>query len=99
MFSIIAISAIILIAAILGFAATKPATLHVERATSVEAPPEKLYAMIEDFHRWTAWSPYEKKDLAMKRTYGGSPSGKGAVYEWNGNRNVGSGRMEIADTI
>jgi len=99
MFNIIAIAMGVLIAGILGFAATKPNTLHVERAISVKAPPEKIYPMIEDFHRWNSWSPYEKKDLAMKRTFGGSPSGKGAVYEWNGNRNVGSGRMEIADTV
>ena len=94
MFNIIAIAS----RPFLGFAATKPDTLRVERAISVKAPPEKIFPLIEDFHRWGSWSPYEKKDPAMKRTHSGAPSGKGAVYEWDGNRNVGSGRMEIADT-
>src|SRR3979490_267524 len=86
------------IAAVLALAATNPDTFRVERALSVKAPPEKIFALINDLHGWGAWSPYEKKDPAMKRTFSGAPSGKGAIYEWDGDKNVGKGRMEITDT-
>ena len=101
MFEIIAIIAIVLaiaIAIVLILAATKPDTFSVERATTVKAPPEKIFSLINDFHQWGSWSPYEHKDPAMKRSYSGAASGKGAVYAWQGNKNVGSGRMEILDT-
>jgi len=101
MFEIIAIIAIILaiaIAAVLMLALTKPNTFAVQRATSIKAPAEKIFRLINDFHQWGTWSPYENKDPAMKRTYSGANSGKGAVYAWDGNNNVGSGRMEILDT-
>ncbi|MDB5605760.1 MAG: polyketide cyclase [Bradyrhizobium sp.] len=100
MFEIIAIVAIVLavaIAIVLILAATKPDTFSVRRATTVQAPPDKIFPLINDFHQWVTWSPYEKKDPAMKRTYSGAESGKGAVYAWDGNNNVGSGRMEILD--
>jgi hypothetical protein len=100
MFEIIAVIAIVLglaIALILILTATKPNTFSVQRATLVRAPAEKIFPLINDFHQWGSWSPYEHKDPAMKRTYGGAASGKGAVYAWDGNRNVGSGRMEILD--
>ena len=101
MFEIIAIIAVVLalaIAVVLILAATKPDTFSVRRTTTVNAPPEGIFALINDFHQWGTWSPYENKDPAMQRTYSGSASGRGAVYAWNGNNNVGSGRMEILDT-
>src|SRR3982074_2616309 len=100
MFEIIAIIAVVLaiaIAIVLIRAATKPNTFSVQRATTVKAPPERIFPLINDFHQWGTWSPYETKDPAMKRTYSGTESGKGAVYGWEGNKNVGSGRMEILD--
>jgi uncharacterized protein YndB with AHSA1/START domain len=100
MFEIIAIVAVVLaiaIAAVLILAARKPDRFAVQRATTVKAPPEKIFSLINDFHQWGTWSPYETKDPAMKRSYSGAGSGKGAVYGWDGNRNVGSGRMEILD--
>ena len=87
-----------LIVAVLGFAATRPNALRVQRAASIKAPPEKIFPLINDLRRWTAWSPYEKKDPALKRIHGGAPDGKGAVYEWEGNKEVGKGRMEITDS-
>ena len=69
MFKIIAVIIAIAIAAILVIAATRPDTFRVERQASINAPPEKIYPLIEDFHRWDAWSPYEKLDPAMKRTF------------------------------
>jgi carbon monoxide dehydrogenase subunit G len=101
MFEIIAIIAAVLaavIAMILILAATKPDRFSVERSINVTAPPETIFALIDDFHRWGAWSPYEHKDPAMQRSFSGAASGKGAVYGWEGNRNVGSGRMEILDS-
>ena len=86
---------VVLIAAMLAFAATKPDTIRVERAMSIKAPPEKIFPFIDDFHRWGTWSPYETKDPAMKRTLSGAANGKGAIYEWDGNSDVGKGRMEI----
>src|SRR4030088_2767766 len=101
MFEIIAIIAVVLaiaIAILLILAARKPDTFSVRRATAVKAPPEKIFPLINDFHQWGTWSPYENKDPAMKRSYSGAESGKGAIYAWDGNKNVGSGRMEILDT-
>jgi carbon monoxide dehydrogenase subunit G len=89
---------VVLIATVLIYAATKPDTFRVQRTTSVKAPPEKIFPLINDFHNFGAWSPYEKKDPAMKRTLSGASNGKGAVYEWEGDHNVGKGRMEITDT-
>jgi hypothetical protein len=82
---------------ILVYAATRPDTFRVQRSLAVKAAPDKIYAVIVDLHSWRTWSPYEKKDPAMKRTFSGAPSGKGAVYEWDGNKNVGAGRMEIVE--
>jgi uncharacterized protein YndB with AHSA1/START domain len=95
--TVIAVVLAIAIAIILILAASKPNTFSVRRATTVKAPPEKIFGLINDFHQWGTWSPYEHKDPAMKRTYSGAESGKGAVYAWQGNKNVGSGRMEILD--
>jgi uncharacterized protein YndB with AHSA1/START domain len=95
--TVIAVVLAIAIAIILILAASKPNTFSVRRATTVRAPPEKIFGLINDFHQWGTWSPYEHRDPAMKRTYSGAESGKGAVYAWEGNKNVGSGRMEILD--
>jgi uncharacterized protein YndB with AHSA1/START domain len=100
MFEIIAIivgALALAIAAVLILAAIKPDTFSVRRVITVKAPPEKIFPLINDFHQWGSWSPYENKDPAMKRSFSGSASGKGAVYGWEGNKNVGSGRMEILD--
>jgi hypothetical protein len=101
MFEVIAIIVIVLaiaVAIVLILAATKPGSFSVQRSISVKAAPEKIFLWISDFHQWKSWSPYENKDPAMKRSYSGAESGKGAVYGWDGNSNVGSGRMEILET-
>jgi carbon monoxide dehydrogenase subunit G len=94
---IVAILLLVGVLAVLGLAATKPDTFRVARSASIKAPPEKIFPLINDFHQWQAWSPYERKDPAMKKTFSGAAAGKGAVYEWDGDKNVGSGRIEIAD--
>jgi hypothetical protein len=93
----IAIGIVVIVVAILAYAATKPDTFSVQRAAGIKAPPEKIFALIQDFHNWGTWSPWEKLDPNMKRTFSGPPSGKGASYAWEGNRDAGAGRMEITD--
>jgi uncharacterized protein YndB with AHSA1/START domain len=100
MLEIIAIIAVVLalaIAIVLILAATRPDTFSIQRAAVIKAPPEKIFALISDFHQWGSWSPWENRDPAMQRSFSGAASGKGAVYAWEGNKNVGSGRMEILD--
>ena len=97
MIKTMAIAVVLLVGAVLVFAATRPDVFRVQRATSIKAPPEKIFPLINEFGRWVAWSPYEKKDPGMKRSFSGPAGGKGAVYAWEGNGEVGQGRMEIAD--
>jgi hypothetical protein len=73
------------------------ATFTVTRSRHVAAAPEQVYALVCDFHQWRRWSPWEELDPGLERTYAGAESGKGAVYEWSGNRRAGAGRMEIVD--
>jgi carbon monoxide dehydrogenase subunit G len=88
---------VVVVAGILIYASTKPDTMHYQRSASIKASPEKIFPLLNDFRRYATWSPYETKDPAMKRIFSGSPAGKGAVYEWDGDKNVGKGRMEIVE--
>lgn len=99
MIKTIAMVLVLLIAALLIYAATKPDSFRIERSTTIKAPPEKIFALINDFHQWEAWSPWEKIDPALKRTYSGAANGVGAVYEWSGNKDIGQGRMEIVESV
>jgi Polyketide cyclase / dehydrase and lipid transport len=95
MLTTIAVGVAFVITVLCVIASMKPDTLRVQRETVIKGSPAKIFPLINDFHSWGAWSPWEQKDPGMKRTHSGAASGKGAVYEWSGNRNVGSGRMEI----
>ena len=86
-----------LLAGFLAYAATKPDSFEITRSAEIKAPPEKIFPLISDLKGWSAWSPWEKLDPAMKRAHSGAASGKGAVYEWAGNKEVGTGRMEIVE--
>ena len=97
MIKTIAIVIVVALAATLGYAATRPDTFRVQRTISIKAPPEKILAQVNNFHDWNSWSPYEKMDPAMKRTFSGAASGPGAVYAWDGNGDAGAGRMEIKE--
>jgi hypothetical protein len=96
--TIVAVVLALVIGVVLALALTKPDEIRVTRSTTIKAPPEKISPLIDDLHAWVAWSPYEKKDPAMQRSYSGAERGKGAAYAWSGNGNVGSGRMEIVDS-
>jgi uncharacterized protein YndB with AHSA1/START domain len=85
----------ILLVVLAAFVATRPGDFRIVRTRAVAAPPERVHALINDFHNWPAWSPWEKMDTAMTRTYSGAPSGVGAVYAWSGNKKVGTGQMKI----
>lgn len=98
MFKKILLVLVLAIAGVLIYAATKPDTFQVQRKATIAAPPERVFALIDDFHRWGEWSPWEKLDPAMTRTFDGAASGRGAVYAWQGNKQVGKGRMEITES-
>jgi hypothetical protein len=96
--AIIGVVVVVAIAGILLYAATKPDSFRVQRVVLINAPSDKVFPLINDMKAWTAWSPYEKKDPAMKRTYGAVTAGKGATYAWDGDKNVGQGSMEIVES-
>jgi len=93
----ILLGVVVIVALILIYAATKPATFNVQRSATINAPPAVIHGYLVDFHKWIAWSPWEKMDPNMKRTYEGPPAGKGAAYGWEGNSDVGQGRMEVTN--
>lgn len=90
---------VVAVAAVMIYAATKPDAFRVERSATINAPADKIFPLVNDLRRWTSWSPYESRDPEMKRSYSGPESGKGAAYEWDGNNNVGKGRMEIVEAL
>jgi len=94
----IAIALAILIAVVVVLAAMRPDTFRVQRSIDINAPADKIFPLINDYRNWGSWSPYEHVDPDMQRTFSGPPSGKGSIYEWRGNKNIGHGRMEILDT-
>lgn len=73
----------------------KPDRFRYVRSTRIAAPPTKVFPHLDDFHAWAEWSPWEKLDPAMTKTYGGAARGVGATYAWKGNKKVGEGKMEI----
>lgn len=79
-------------------AATRPSEFRISRETLINAPAETVFAQVNDFHAWSQWSPWEKMDPGMKRTYEGPATGLGARYSWEGNQQVGSGRMTIIES-
>lgn len=95
---IIVVVLIVAAAAVVAYASTRPDSFSVQRSASIKAPPEKIFSLINDYRSWPQWSPYENRDPEMKRTYSGAATGKGTKYAWEGNRQVGSGEMEIIDT-
>jgi uncharacterized protein YndB with AHSA1/START domain len=95
--AIVAVVVVVAVIAVLALAATRPDVFRVQRSASIKAPPEKVFPLINDYKQWAQWSPYETRDPAMKRTFSGPPAGKGAIYAWEGDKNVGSGRMEIVE--
>ena len=102
MFRKIALTLFLLITAaviaILAIAGTRPATYHVERSAVMTAPPQVVYGIVNDFHRWPDWSPWQHLDPAMKTTIQGSGVGAGTTYSWVGNNDAGEGSMAITES-
>src|ERR1700680_125342 len=94
---IVAVVIVVAVVAVLVYAATRPDVFRVQRTATVKAPAEKIFPLIDDLRAHTTWSPFEK-DPNMKRTHSGAAQGKGAVYEWEGNRQGGSGGIAITDS-
>lgn len=88
----------VLIAAILIFAATRPDAIRVQRSIEINAPPEKIFALINDFHNWSLWAPQDKEDSTMVRTFSGSASGMGGVSDWTSKGSAGQGSMSITES-
>jgi len=93
----IALVIVVLIVGFLVYVSMKPNAFRYERSITIDAPAEKVFPLINDFHNWTQWSPWENVDADLKRDYSGSPSGLGAVYGWEGKK-TGMGRMEITES-
>jgi carbon monoxide dehydrogenase subunit G len=87
----------VVIALALALIATRPDDFRIERSAQINAPPEAVFSIINDLSQWGRWSPYDKRDPNMKKTFEGPSSGPGAMYAWNGNSEVGEGRLTIVD--
>ena len=94
----ILIALVVIVVGLVGVITLQPARYRVSRSTTIGAPAPVVFAQVNDFHKWSAWSPWEKIDPAMKRTYEGPPAGVGASYAWVGSREVGEGRMTIVES-
>jgi uncharacterized protein YndB with AHSA1/START domain len=94
---IVAIVALVVLS-ILVIAAFRTGTIQILRSRSIQAPPDKVFAMIDDFHNWKQWAPQDMEDPAMKRTFSGPEQGLGAASEWSGSGNSGKGRMLIIES-
>lgn len=88
----------LVVLAFVALVASRPAAFRISRTTRISAPAESVFALVNDFHQWERWSPYEKRDAAMTKSYEGAPSGTGAVYGWSGDKQVGQGRMTIVES-
>jgi hypothetical protein len=88
----------LLIVAFIAFVATRPTDYRVERSAVFCAPPSAVFPIINDLHQWSHWSPYDYRDPNMQKTYSGAAAGPGASYAWNGNGQVGEGRLTISDS-
>jgi len=94
----ILIALVVIIAVFAMIVAIQPSEFRVARTTTISAPAPVVFEQVNDFHKWRAWSPYEKMDPAMKKTYEGAPAGTGASYSWVGNSQAGEGRATIVES-
>ena len=94
----ILIGVVVVLAVFAGVVATRPASFAVERSATIPTPPDTAFTQVNDFHAWAGWSPWEKLDPGMKKTFTGAATGAGSIYYWNGNDKVGEGRMTIVES-
>jgi hypothetical protein len=94
----IGIVVVVLIIAAIAFIATRPSNSRIQRSAQINAPADVVFSIINDLRRWAEWSPYDKRDPNMKKTFEGPSAGPGAIYIWNGNSQVGEGRLTIVES-
>jgi hypothetical protein len=99
MFPIAALALVVVAGGFAAFVARRPSAFRLARSRTMPASPDAVFAQINDFHRWPAWSPWEKLDPSMHREISGPASGPGATYYWKGNQKAGEGRMTITDSV
>jgi Polyketide cyclase / dehydrase and lipid transport len=97
MLTIVAVVIVVALAALLAYASTRPDTFRIERSTHIAAPMVQVAELIDDFHQWGKWSPWEHIDPTMTRSFRGPDAGVGAVYQWDSQGKAGAGRMEITE--
>jgi hypothetical protein len=95
----IALGVVAALALFLLFVASRPSEFRIARSLSIRATPAELFARVNDFHRWSDWSPYDRRDPGLKKTYEGPASGPGAIYRWSGNGEVGEGSMTLRESV
>ena len=94
----IGLGLVVVLGVVVVFIGTRPGEFQIQRSTTIAAPAEVIFPLVNDFHQWAKWSPWEKRDLNMKKTFEGAPSGAGAIYSWSGNEKVGEGRMTLSES-
>jgi uncharacterized protein YndB with AHSA1/START domain len=94
----IGLGVLAVVAVLLLVIATRPAHFRIERSAQISAPPAVVFSLVNDFRQWPKWSPWEKVDPAMKKTFDGPATGQGASYAWAGNSKAGEGRMTILES-
>ena len=98
MFAYILIGLAVIVVVFVIIVATRPDDFCVSRSATFAAPPAAVFAQVNDFHKWDAWSPWAKLDATCKNTFDGAPAGKGAKFAWHGNSKVGAGRMTVTES-
>ena len=99
MFWMVMLVLLALVLAVLAYAATRPDEFRVTRRVHINAPPDRVFPLLVDFHKWPSWSPWERLDPNLTRRFSGAQNGAGAIYEWEGNKKVGKGRMKIRKAV
>lgn len=94
--ALVALAALAVVLAVV--VARQPSRFRVARSAAISAPPEQVFAQVNDLHRWEAWSPWLKLDPAAKTSYHGPAAGLGAAFTWSGNNKIGEGRMTITES-
>lgn len=94
----ILLALVVLVGGFAVYVATLPPTYSLARSTVIAAPADAVFGHINDLRKWDAWSPWAKKDPNAKVTFSGPPAGKGAVFQWAGNSDVGEGSMTVVDS-
>jgi uncharacterized protein YndB with AHSA1/START domain len=90
---------VVLVVLAAGVGLLLPASAHVERSTTINAPPDAVFAVVNDLRRFNDWSPWAKLDPNTRYTFEGPDSGAGAKMSWSSdNANVGSGSQTILES-